>query len=252
MIKKYFPLLLVGFIVTLICVPELAAQQATLGPDEVAFKLSLEGESFSKAVNIFLMMTALSLVPAAIMMTTSFTRIVIVLSFLKQAMGTQQAPSGKIVASLALFLTIFIMQPVWTEVYNKAIVPYSEQKIDGDVMIERGTAPIKGFMLKQTRDSSLLLFMDLANMEPVESAEDLPMSVIIPAFMVSELKTAFQMGFLIYLPFLLVDIVVATTLMSMGMMMLPPMMISLPFKLLLFVVIDGWGLTVRSLVASFS
>lgn len=226
-------------------------QELSATPDEVSFKLSLEGSSFSKAVNVLLLMTFLSLVPAIIMMMTSFMRIVIVLSLLKQAMAVQSAPSPKIISGLALFLTIFIMHPVWTEIYEKAIVPYSEKKIDQKTAIAQGTEPLKRFMVRQTRDSSLLLFMELSGMEPVDDPEDLPMVVVIPAFMLSELKTAFQMGFLIYLPFLIVDVVVATSLMSMGMMMLPPMMISIPFKLLLFIVIDGWDLTVRSLVSSF-
>ncbi len=218
---------------------------------EVGVKVSLEGESFGKAINIFILMTVLSLVPSIIMMMTSFTRILIVLGFLKKAMGTAQTPSPKIVAALALFLTIFIMQPVGTAVYKDAIEPYTKDQIGSDEAIEKGVAPIKEFMLKQTRDSSLVLFMELSEMEPVETPEELPMTVIVPAFMTSELKTAFQMGFLIYLPFLLIDIVVATTLMSMGMMMLPPMMISMPFKLLLFILVDGWGLVIKSLVNSF-
>jgi len=231
--------------------PNLNAQEVVANSNEVGFKLSLDGTNFSKSVNILLLMTALSLVPSIIMMMTSFTRIVIVLSFMKQAMGSNQVPSPKIIAALALFLTVFIMQPVWTTIYKEAITPYSNEEITQTVAIERGLAPLKDFMLKQTRDSSLMLFMELSKMEPVETAEELPMEVVIPAFMVSELKTAFQMGFLIYLPFLLVDIVVAMTLMSMGMMMLPPMMISMPFKLLLFIIVDGWGLTVKTLVRSF-
>lgn len=227
-------------------------QELNASPEQVNFKLSLEGGSFSKAINILLLMTALSLVPSAVMMMTSFTRIMIVLSFLKQALGAQSAPSAKVIAALALFLTLFIMQPVWVKIYHEAIVPYSEKKLDEKAALDRGVVPLKEFMLRQTRESSLLLFMDLANMEPVESPESLPMTIVIPAFMISELKTAFQMGFLIYLPFLLIDIVVSTCLMSMGMMMLPPMMISLPFKLLLFIIIDGWGLLIRSLVSSFS
>jgi flagellar biosynthetic protein FliP len=252
--RKYIiPVLFsVAAVALLLAVPEVAAQQLQADPNEVSFKLSLEGAQFTKAVNIFLLMTALSLVPAGMMLMTSFTRIVIVLSFLKQAMGTQSAPSGKIIAALALFLTIFIMQPVWMKVYDNSIKPYSEKQIDEKTAFNNGVEPFKTFMLKQTRESSLLLFMDLADMEPVDSPEDLPMSVIIPSFIISELKTAFQMGFLIYLPFLLVDIVIATTLMSMGMMMLPPTMISLPFKLLLFIIVDGWELVIRSLVASFS
>lgn len=228
------------------------AQTVAANSDEVMFRLSLEGQSFSKAVNILLLMTALSLVPAMIMMMTSFLRIVIVLSILKQALAIRQAPSAKVISTLALFLTIFIMRPVWTEIYDNAITPFSEKKIDEKTAVMRGSAPLKAFMLRQTRESSLLMFMELSKMKPVASPDELPMSVVVPAFMLSELKTAFQMGFLIYLPFLVVDVVVATTLMSMGMMMLPPMMISVPFKILLFIIVDGWGMTVRSLVGSFS
>jgi flagellar biosynthetic protein FliP len=240
-----------GFAISVLLNVSAFAQELGVNPEEVSFRLGLEGSSFSKAVNVLLLMTFLSLVPAIIMMMTSFMRIVIVLSLLKQALAIQQTPSPRIISALALFLTIFIMQPVWTEIYDKAIVPYSEQQIDEKTAIMIGTEPVKKFMIHQTRDSSLLLFMELANMEPVERPDELPMVVVIPAFMLSELKTAFQMGFLIYLPFLVVDVVVATCLMSMGMMMLPPMMISIPFKLLLFIIVDGWTLTVRSLVQSF-
>ncbi|NQZ69264.1 MAG: flagellar type III secretion system pore protein FliP [Lentisphaeria bacterium] len=229
----------------------LIAQELNLSPNEVNFKLSLEGSRFSSAINILLMMTFLSIAPSLVLMMTSFTRIVIVISFLKQAMGTQQAPSGRTVSALAIFLTIFIMQPVWTDIYENAIQPLSDRKIDEKTAYKRAVEPLKSFMLKQTRDSSLLLFMEMAEMEPVDSVEELPMRIVVPAFMLSELKTAFQMAFLIYLPFLVIDIVVATILMSMGMIMLPPMMISLPFKLLLFVMFNGWELLVKTLVTSF-
>lgn len=250
--KVFLPLLFfLGFSFLMMYSVDVAGQEMNLNPDEVSFKLSLEGGGFSKAVNILLLMTALSLAPSAVMMMTSFTRIVIVISFLKQAMSTQNAPSSRMVASLALFLTFFIMQPVWTDIYENAIVPYSKQQISENEAMDKAITPMKLFMLKQTRESSLILFMDLAEMDPVDTPEDLPFSVVMPAFMLSELKTAFQMGFLIYLPFLLIDIVVSTALMSMGMMMLPPMMISMPFKLLLFIIVDGWALVVRSLVTSF-
>ncbi len=232
-------------------VPSSFSQNLQVTPNDIGFQLSLEGQSFSKAVNIFLLITVLSLVPSFIMMMTSFTRIVIVLALLKQALGMHQAPSNKTVGALALFLTFFIMQPVWDRIYNDAIQPYSKQQINQEQAIEIGIIPLKEFMLRQARESSLLLFMDLGNMDPVASPAELSMTVIIPAFMLSELKTAFQMGFLLYLPFLVVDIVVATVLMSMGMMMLPPMMISLPFKLLLFIIIDGWGILIKTLVSSF-
>lgn len=220
-------------------------------PGDLTLNIDLEGKNFSKAVNILLLLTLLSVAPSFVMMMTSFTRIVIVLAFLKQALGIQQGLSAKTTGALALFLTLFIMQPVWQEIYDNAIVPYTEQRIDQDAAMQSATRPIKVFMLTHTRDESLLLFMDLAGIDAVESPEQLAMRIVVPAFMLSELKTAFQIGFLLYLPFLLVDIVVATVLMSMGMIMLPPMMISLPFKLLLFVLVDGWNLLFRTLVAGF-
>lgn len=217
----------------------------------IGVNLSLEGSSFSKAVNILLLMTMLSLVPSFIMMMTSFTRIVIVLNFLKQAMGTQSAPSAKVVSALALFLSIFIMYPIYDKVYNEAVIPFSKNEIKEEEAIKIGVKHIKSFMLRQTRESDLLMFMDLAKQAPVNSPEELSMRIVIPAFLISELKTAFQMGFLIYLPFLVIDLVIATILMAMGMMMLPPVMISLPFKLLLFILVDGWGLLIYNLVGSF-
>ncbi len=247
---KWLMLLVFGFSALVVLTPEAAAQAAS--SQNVSLNLSVNGGGdFTKAVNILLLMTALSLAPAAVMMMTSFTRIVIVLSFLRQALGAQNVPSARITSALALFLTLFIMQPVWTEIYTKAVEPFSKQQISEKVAFDNAVRPLKEFMLRQTRETSLLLFMEMSNMEPVDDPEKLPMTVVIPAFMLSELKTAFQIGFLIYLPFLLVDAVVATALMSMGMMMLPPTMISMPFKLLLFIVVDGWTLMVRSLVDSF-
>ena len=263
MFKRKHLLILLGL--TLLCVlsstalaqqvaptPPATAPLVQTGQDDISINLSLEGQNFTKAVNIFLLLTFLSLLPSFIMMMTSFTRIVIVLTFLKQALGTQNAPSAKIVSGLALFLTIFIMEPVYQEVYDKAIIPYSNKEISQSVAMERGAAPIKQFMLRQTRDNDLLMFMDLGKIKSVDSPENLPLKVVIPAFLISELKTAFQMGFLIYLPFLVIDMVIATLLMSMGMMMLPPAMISLPFKLLLFIMVDGWSLLTFSMVSSFS
>ncbi len=229
------------------------ADETVANSNEVAMNVSLTGgQSFGKAINILLLMTALSLAPAAIMLMTSFTRIVIVLSFLRQALSVQNIPSSKILSAIALFMTIFVMQPVWSTAYNDAIKPFNNKEISQEVAMTRAVKPFKDFMLRQTRDESLMLFMEMANIEKVDSASDLPMHIIIPSFIVSELKTAFQMGFLIFLPFLLIDIIVASTLMSLGMMMLPPTMIALPFKLLLFVVIDGWSLMIKSLVLSFN
>lgn len=229
------------------------AQSVALDTQQASLSLNLGGGgNFSRSVSIFLLVTALSLVPSFVVMMTSFTRIVIVLGFLRQAMGTQNSPSGRIISGLALFLTVFIMQPVWDEVYQEAVVPFSESRMAEQEALERASVPIKRFMLAQTRDRTLIMFMDLAQREPVAGPADLPMTVIIPAFMVSELQTAFQMGFLIFLPFLVIDIVTATFLMAMGMMMLPPMMISLPFKLLLFIIADGWNLLVEGLIRSFA
>ena len=246
--KSRFSLILVSLI---FCFSLSAFGQAEVTDKSIGINLSLEGNSFSKAVNILLLMTMLSLVPSFIMMMTSFTRIVIVLNFLKQALGTQSAPSAKVVSALALFLSIFIMYPVYDRVYNEAVIPFSNNEIKEEQAIEIGIKHIKDFMLRQTRENDLLMFMDLAKHEPVDSPEDLSMRIVIPAFLISELKTAFQMGFLIYLPFLVIDLVIATMLMAMGMMMLPPVMISLPFKLLLFILVDGWGLLIYNLVGSF-
>jgi len=228
-----------------------AQQEVNLDPGQVQMTLDLKGQNFTRAVKVFLLITALSLAPSFIIMMTSFTRIMIVLSFLRQALRTQQIPSTQIIAGLSLFLTFFIMQPTWQNIYDNAVVPYSQEEMtQTEAFAEAGTH-MKSFMLEQMRKESLLLFMDAAGQEPVASQEEMPMRIVIPAFIVSELQTAFQMGFLLYLPFLVIDAVVATFLMSMGMIMLPPMMISLPFKILLFVMVDGWSLVMRALLSSF-
>lgn len=206
----------------------------------------------STALQILFLMTVLSLAPGLLIMTTSFTRIAVVLSFLRNAMGVQQAPSNQIIIGLSLFLTFFIMSPVWQQVNEQALKPYKANAISQEQAIDRGIAPIRKFMLTQTREKDLALFISLSKLPRPRNADDIPTLTIIPAFMVSELRTAFQIGFLIYIPFLVVDMVVASVLMSMGMMMLPPAMISLPFKILLFVIVDGWGLVIGSLVRSFS
>ena len=202
-------------------------------------------------LQIFFLMTVISLAPSLLMMTTSFTRIVVVLSFLRSAMGTQQAPSNQIVVGLSLFLTFFIMAPVWQQVNIQALQPYKAQTITQEEALKRGVAPVRKFMLSQVREKDLALFLSLSKLPRPRNADDIPTLTLIPAFVVSELKTAFQIGFLVYIPFLVLDMVVASVLMSMGMMMLPPVMISLPFKILLFVLVDGWGLIIGSLVKSF-
>jgi len=202
-------------------------------------------------IQIFLLLTVLSLAPSLLIMTTSFTRIVVVLSFLRTAMGTQQAPSNQVVLSLALFLTFFIMTPVWQQINKEAYQPFRAGTISQEQAFERAIKPVRTFMLSQTREKDLGLFVSLSKQARPNNANDIPTLTIIPAFMISELRTAFQIGFLIYIPFIVVDMVVASVLMSMGMMMLPPVMISLPFKILLFVLVDGWGLVIGSLVKSF-
>lgn len=202
-------------------------------------------------IQIFLLLTVLSLAPSLLIMTTSFTRIVVVLSFLRTAMGTQQAPSNQIIIALSLFLTFFVMTPVWQQVNNDAYQPYKAGALSQDQAFEKAIQPVRKFMLSQTREKDLGLFVSLSKQARPKNADDIPTLTIIPAFMISELRTAFQIGFLIYIPFIVVDMVVASVLMSMGMMMLPPVMISLPFKILLFVLVDGWGLVISSLVKSF-
>ena len=202
-------------------------------------------------IQIFLMLTILSLAPGLLIMTTSFTRIVVVLSFLRTAMGTQQAPSNQIILALSMFLTFFIMNPVWVQINKEAYQPWKAQQITQELAMERAVKPIRRFMISQTREKDLGLFVNLSKLPRPKNADDIPTLTIIPAFLISELRTAFQIGFLIYIPFIVVDMVVASVLMSMGMMMLPPVMISLPFKILLFVLVDGWGLVIESLVKSF-
>jgi flagellar biosynthesis protein FliP len=202
-------------------------------------------------VQLLFILTVLSLAPAILMMVTSFTRIIIVLSLVRHALGTQQMPSNQIVIGLALFLTFFIMAPVWQQVNEEALKPYYEDRITGEEAFALASTPVKKFMLKQTREKDLALFVRLSQEKRPEKPADISLPVLIPAFVISELKTAFQIGFLIFLPFIIIDIVVASILLSMGMMMLPPIMISLPFKLLLFVLVDGWYLIVESLIRSF-
>jgi flagellar biosynthesis protein FliP len=209
------------------------------------------GTTYSLPVQTLLMMTALSFLPAVILMMTSFTRIVIVLSLLRQALGTQTSPPNQVIVGLSLFLTFFVMSPVIDKVYQDAYLPLTENRIQFDEALTRASVPVKGFMLRQIREPDLSLFAELAKMPKVDKASDLPMRVVIPAFVTSELKTAFQIGFIVFIPFLIIDMVVASVLMSMGMMMMSPVIVSLPFKIMLFVLVDGWSLLITSLVQSF-
>ncbi len=209
-------------------------------------------ERLSSLIHLIFVITVLSLAPAILLMMTSFIRIAVVLSLLRQALGTQQMPPNQIVIGLALFLTFFIMMPVWKDVHRQALTPYYEEKIGWEEAFRKGEEPIREFLLRQTREKDLALFVAISGTEtPPEKPDQVSLVVLIPAFIISELKTAFQIGFMIYLPFFIIDMVVASVLLSMGMLMLPPIMMSLPFKLLLFVLVDGWNLIVGSLVRSF-
>lgn len=229
-------------------------------PNNIAIpkvNLSIDNNSASPTdyvdnIKLLIMLTILTLMPSIIIMTTSFTRIIVVFGFLKSAMGTQNAPPSQVIIGLSLFLTFFIMMPTVTTINNNAVQPYINNKITQEQAIKAGEKPLKDFMLKQTRQKDLKLFMEAAKDDPKTPTDMIPMHVVIPAFIISELKTAFIIGFLIYIPFIIIDFVVASILMSMGMFMVPPAMISLPFKLLLFVMVDGWYMIVKSLILSFS
>jgi flagellar biosynthetic protein FliP len=210
------------------------------------------GTTYSLTIQTLLLMTALTFIPATMLMMTGFTRIVIVLALLRQAIGTPTSPPNQVVIGLSLFLTFFVMSPVLDRVYTEAYLPLSENRINIMEAAERAAVPLRGFMLKQTRESDLALFAGIAKADRFEKPEDIPLRVLIPAFVISELKTAFQIGFILFIPFLVIDMVVASLLMSMGMMMMSPIMVALPFKLMLFVLVDGWHLVIGSLIQSFT
>jgi flagellar biosynthetic protein FliP len=240
-----FCLLIVGLLSTTLL-------QAAPGVD--AFTVAADGEggqTYTLTIQILLFMTALTLLPGALMMMTSFARIIIVLAILRQALGTQNTPSNQILIGLALFLTLFIMMPVFTEVNEVALQPYLAEEINATQALQAASEPVKTFMLAQTREDDLALFARIGDFGELKGPDDVPFSLLLPSFATSELKTGFQIGFLLFIPFLIIDIVVASILMSMGMMMLSPMIISLPFKIMLFVLIDGWALVFGTLAASF-
>jgi flagellar biosynthetic protein FliP len=210
------------------------------------------GTTYSLTIQTLLLLTAMTFIPAAILMMTSFTRIVIVLSLLRHAMGTQTAPPNQIIVGLALFLTFFIMSPTIDRIYSEAYVPLSENRLNVMQAGERAVEPLRAFMLKHTREADIAMFAGVARITSIEKPEDVPLRILIPSFVISELKTAFQIGFVLFIPFLIIDMVVASILMSMGMMMMSPIMVALPFKLMLFVLVDGWHLIIGSLVQSFN
>lgn len=209
------------------------------------------GQNYSLSIQTLLFLSSLAFIPAALLMMTSFTRIIIVLSLLRQALGTQSAPPNQVLIGLSLFLTLFVMGPAFDKIYEDAYLPFSENKITMQSAMEKGVAPLKSFMLKQTRESDIALYVKLSNTPALQGPEDVPLRVLIPAFITSELKTAFQISFAIFIPFLIIDMVVASVLMAMGMMMVSPSIVSLPFKLMLFVLVDGWQLLIGSLARSF-
>ncbi len=228
-----------------------AFAQVTLPTVNLGFKSTDNPSEVVNAVKLVLVMTVLTLAPAILIMMTGFTRIIIVLSFLRQAMGVQQMPPNQLLVGLSLFLTFFVMGPAFKEMNQNGIQPYLAGKISQDVALENTLQPLRRFMFNQTRDSDLSLFIRLAKIDKLKTRADVPTMVLVPAFVVSELKTSFEIGFIIFLPFLVIDIVAASILMAMGMMMLPPIVISLPFKIMLFVLVDGWGLLIGSMVKSF-
>ncbi|TZE83341.1 flagellar type III secretion system pore protein FliP [Calorimonas adulescens] len=222
-------------------------------PPNISINISPGSTSgLAPSLYILLILTIITLSPSLLIMLTSFTRIIIVLSFTRSALGTQQVPSNQVLIGLALFLTLFVMSPVISQVNNNAVQPYINGQITEEQALEQGIKPIREFMLKQTRTSDLNLFLSLSKENIQEGVDNLPLRIVVPAFILSEIKTAFEMGFLIYIPFLIIDMVVSSVLMSMGMFMLPPVMISLPFKILLFILVNGWDLIIKSLIVSFN
>jgi len=253
--KKYLVAALVGILVAagLVLITRTASAAPTIPIPNVNIGVGSANnpEDMSTSLQILFLLTVLSLAPSILIMMTSFTRIVVVLSFMRSAMATQQAPPNQVIIGLALFLTVFVMAPTWSQVNRDALQPYMQAEITQEQAFTKAMAPVRDFMFKQTREQDLALFIKLSDVQRPNTYDDVPTYVLIPAFVISELKTAFQIGFILFIPFVVIDMIVASSLMSMGMLMLPPMMISLPFKILLFVMVDGWGLLVRSLVTSF-
>ena len=245
--KRPLPLLLLALVLT----PGLALADATVPALELVTN-SGDGKTWSVNIQILLLMTALTLLPSLALAATSFTRIVIVLAILRQAIGMPQTPPNQVLVGLALFLSFFVMGPVLTDIYDNGVQPYMEGKIEFQAAADAAEKPLRAFMLGQTREPDLALFASLAGHEEFATPAEVPMTVLLPSFMTSELKTAFQIGFLTFIPFLIIDLVVSSVLMSMGMMMLSPMLISLPFKIMLFVLVDGWSLIMGTLAASFA
>ncbi len=229
-----------------------AAPGISISDSGITINSTDDPQEISSSIKLLLLLTVLTLLPSILIMMTSFTRIIIILSFLRNSMGTQQIPPNQVVIGLALFLTFFIMTPVMSDINQNALQPFTENKITLEETMDRSADTIKDYMLEYTRDKDLALFASIAKVEPPENLTDLPLTVVVPAFMISELNTAFRIGFMLYIPFVVIDMVVASTLMAMGMMMLPPVMISMPFKILLFLLVDGWNLLTETIIKSFA
>ena len=240
----------VFFLALLIFIPQLAWAQSGL-PIINMIDDGSGSTQYSLTLQLLALMTVLTLLPSLLLMMTSFVRIIIVMSLLRQALGTAQTPPNQVLIGLSLFLTIFIMSPILSSVYDQAVKPYSDGAISFDIALSRAEAPVRSFMLNQTRETDIAMFAEIANNQDISEPADVPFTTLVPAFITSELKSAFSIGFLIYIPFVIIDLVVASVLMSMGMMMLSPMMISMPFKLMLFVLVDGWSLIMGSITSSF-
>lgn len=241
--------LLLAFLLITLLSPALAADTSLLAVTSTG--AAGGGQTYSLSLQTLLLLTSLSFLPAVLLMMTAFTRIIIVLSLLRTALATPTSPPNQVLIGLALFLTFFVMSPVLDKMYQEAYLPYSQDKITLEQAYDKGSQPLKAFMLRQTRETDLALFVKISNSEPLQSADQVPLKILVPAYVTSELKTAFQIGFVVFIPFLIIDMVVASVLMSMGMMMVSPSVISLPFKIMLFVLADGWNLLIGSLVQSF-
>lgn len=248
--NRRFALLLTAVFGTLF-VGHLAHAQMTMPSVNLGFKTVNDPKELVTNIKIIIMLTILTLAPSIMILMTSFTRVIIVLSFVRQALGTQNMPPNQLLVGLSLFITLFIMSPILNQINTEAVQPFLAGTIKQDEAVDKALSPLRGFMFNQTRDQDLSLFVQLSKMERPKTRADVPTQVLIPAFIISELKTAFQIGFIVYLPFLVIDMIAASVLMAMGMMMLPPVIISLPFKIMLFVLVDGWSLIIGSLVKSF-
>ena len=244
-------LMQLGFLLLALALPSLALAQSAGLPAFTSTPAAGGGQAYTLSLQTLLLLTSLSFLPAALLMMTSFTRIIIVLSLLRMALGTQSTPPNQVLIGLALFLTFFVMGPTFDKIYVEAYQPLSENRIQMQEALDKGAVPLRAFMMKQTRETDLALFVNLSRSAPMNTAADVPMRVLIPAYITSELKTAFQIGFAVFIPFLIIDMVVASILMAMGMMMVSPAIVALPFKIILFVLVDGWNLLLGSLAQSF-